>query len=244
MEFFFDIHKDLPREGPGNNETTRKAFSFLNDLPHNPLILDVGCGPGMQTIQLAKLIEGKIIALDNHQPFLDQLKMSAEKEGVAEKIETVNKSMFSMDFEDTSFDVIWSEGAIYIYGFEKALVDWKRLLRKDGYFVGSEFTSILPDPPKEASDFLKEVYPDIKTITQNLETIRKAGYSLIKYLHLPKSGWEDYFIPIEARTSDLKKKYQGNKEALDVIDAELREMHLLRKYYEYHDYIFYIMQIK
>ncbi len=244
MEYFFEIHKDLPREGPGNNETTRKAFFFLKDLPSHPLILDVGCGTGMQTIQLAKLIEGKIIALDNHQPFLDQLKMSAEKEGVVDKIETVNKSMFSIDFDYDSFDVIWSEGAIYIYGFEKALVDWKRLLRKGGYLVASEFSSILPDLPKEASNFLKEVYPDIKTITQNLEIIRKAGYSLIKYLHLPKSGWEDYFIPIEARTSDLKKKYQGNKGASDVIDAELREMHLLRKYYEYHDYIFYILQNK
>ena len=64
LEIFFEIHKDLPREGPGDNESTQKAFSFLEDLPSNPYFLDIGCGPGMQTIQLAKLIDGKIIAID------------------------------------------------------------------------------------------------------------------------------------------------------------------------------------
>ncbi len=33
MSFFFEIHKDIPREGPGDNESTRKALSLLNDLP-------------------------------------------------------------------------------------------------------------------------------------------------------------------------------------------------------------------
>lgn len=33
MSFFFEIHKGIPREGPGDNESTRKALSLLNDLP-------------------------------------------------------------------------------------------------------------------------------------------------------------------------------------------------------------------
>jgi ubiquinone/menaquinone biosynthesis C-methylase UbiE len=52
MNIFFEIHKDLPREGPGDNESTRKAFSMLVDLPAEPDILDIACGPGMQTIEL------------------------------------------------------------------------------------------------------------------------------------------------------------------------------------------------
>lgn len=36
------------------------------------IILDVGCGPEVQTIELAKISNGKIIALDNHQASLDK----------------------------------------------------------------------------------------------------------------------------------------------------------------------------
>ena len=43
------FNADLPRLGPGDNRSTKKAFSYLTDLPSNPSFLDVGCGTGMQT---------------------------------------------------------------------------------------------------------------------------------------------------------------------------------------------------
>jgi hypothetical protein len=51
-EFFWIIHCGLPREGPGDNESTRRAYVMLKDLPERPQILDVVCGPGMQTVEL------------------------------------------------------------------------------------------------------------------------------------------------------------------------------------------------
>jgi len=44
---FWEVHSGLPREGPGDNKSTKKAYMMLEDLPKNPCILDVGCGPGM-----------------------------------------------------------------------------------------------------------------------------------------------------------------------------------------------------
>jgi hypothetical protein len=32
MEIFFEIHKDIPREGPGDNKSTRKAFKMLKKI--------------------------------------------------------------------------------------------------------------------------------------------------------------------------------------------------------------------
>ncbi|NVM05200.1 MAG: SAM-dependent methyltransferase, partial [Candidatus Helarchaeota archaeon] len=55
MDLIFELHTDLPREGPGSNEFTRKAFLMLKNLPQEPKILDIGCGSGMQTIEIAKL---------------------------------------------------------------------------------------------------------------------------------------------------------------------------------------------
>lgn len=68
---FYEVHSNLPREGPGDNKSTDRAFKALKNLPPKPRILDIGCGPGMQTIELAKLSCGQIEALDSHQPFLE-----------------------------------------------------------------------------------------------------------------------------------------------------------------------------
>ena len=71
MDIFWEIHSDLPREGPGDSTSTARAYAAASDLPPQPKILDIGCGPGMQTLDLAKLSGGEIIAIDFHQPFLD-----------------------------------------------------------------------------------------------------------------------------------------------------------------------------
>ena len=146
MQYFFDIHSDLPREGPGDRESTSKAFSMLKDLNKNPRILDIGCGPGMQTLDLADLTDGKIIAVDFHQPFLDHLSEKARKKGVADRVQVVYADMASLNFEPETFDLIWSEGAAYIMEVENALTSWKRLLKKRGYLA---ITEIAPRLRKE-----------------------------------------------------------------------------------------------
>ena len=101
MEYFYELFSSLPRGGPGDNKSTRKAFRILKNLPSEPFILDIGCGPGMQTLELAKMSNGKIIALDNYQPFLDILMQNAIKEGLEKRIIPKNQSMLEMDFQTT-----------------------------------------------------------------------------------------------------------------------------------------------
>ena len=134
-EFMYELFREMPRQGPGSNEYTRKAYKFLTGLPPQPNILDVGCGSGMQTLELARISEGQIIALDNYQPFLDDLKRHTEAEGLDNKIKTVNCSMFELPFAKDTFDLIWSEGAIFVIGFEKGLREWKPLIKYGGYLV-------------------------------------------------------------------------------------------------------------
>ena len=243
-KFFWVIHSGLPREGPGDNKSTRRAYRMLKDLPENPRILDVGCGPGMQTVELAKLSGGQIVALDAHEPFLEQLKEAAKKEGVNDKIKAAKGDMRNLEFEDNSFDVIWSEGAIFIAGFEKGLREWKRMLTPKGYVVVSELSWLKHDAPKEAKDYMMQMYPVIKTIEGNVEIIRNSGYRLVSSFILPsKSWWDNYYTPIETKLPSLKAKHKDDAEALQVIACEETESEMFRKYSDYYGYAFYIMQI-
>ena len=116
MSIFRELTEGLPRQGPGSAETTLRALGLVRGLPARPRILDVGCGPGAQTIELARATGGRILAVDIRQRFLDQLTERARAAGVIPQVTTVKTSMFDMDFADASFDLIWSEGAIYIAG--------------------------------------------------------------------------------------------------------------------------------
>ncbi|MCW4016426.1 MAG: methyltransferase domain-containing protein [Candidatus Bathyarchaeota archaeon] len=241
---FWEIHNGLPREGPGDNQSTRKAYMLLKDLPKNPRILDIGCGPGMQTRQLAKLSKGQIVALDFHQPFLEQLKNSARKEGLLDRIKVVNGTMFNLNYEDNSFDLIWSEGAIFVIGFEKGLREWRRLLAPDGYVVVSEMSWLQPDLPDEAVEFMKQVYPVIKTVEENLDVAQKSGYRIIDSFVLPsKSWWDNYYNWIEAKLPAMKVKHKDNKDALQYIACEETEIEMFRNYSDYYGYVFYILQV-
>jgi hypothetical protein len=41
---FWDIHSGLPREGPGNRESTARALRLAASLPNNARVLDIACG--------------------------------------------------------------------------------------------------------------------------------------------------------------------------------------------------------
>ena len=244
-QVFWDVHSNLPREGPGDNKSTKKAYNLLKGLPENPRILDIGCGPGMQTIELAKLSGAQIIALDFHQPFLEQLKKSAKTENVSDKIKAVKGDMFTLEFEDKSFDLIWSEGAIFVIGFEKGLREWKRLLTPRGYVVVSEMCWLRPDLPDEIVKFMKNVYPVIKTVEGNLDVVKRSGYHIVDSFVLPsRSWWDNYYDWIEPKLPSMKTKYKYDEASLQFIACEETEIEMFRKYSDYYGYVFYIMQVK
>ena len=73
MSIFLELHQGNTQEGLGNSMATGRAFSMLDNLPAKPSILDAGCGPGRQTIDLCRLTSGHVTAVDLHQPDLEYL---------------------------------------------------------------------------------------------------------------------------------------------------------------------------
>ena len=147
MHYFLQIYGTLPRAGPGSNDLTRKAFEMMSHVPNSPRILDIGCGPGMQTVELLRITSGTVVALDLIPDMIARVKAAAARAGVADRLETLGLDMNEMDFPQASFDVIWSEGAIYLIGFQKGLAKVKELVKPGGYVAVSEAVWLEPDPP-------------------------------------------------------------------------------------------------
>jgi ubiquinone/menaquinone biosynthesis C-methylase UbiE len=241
-EIFFDIHKDLPREGSGRDEYTEQAYKMIPAIDH-PKILDIGCGPGLQTIKLAKLSNGHITAIDIHQSFLEQLKQNIKHEKLTERITPRNLSMTTMDFPEETFDIIWSEGSIFIMGFEQGLKEWKKFLKKPGYIAVHEMAWLKDNPPQEIIDFWNQQYPAITTIEKNIEIIRQYGYHLIGNFPLPDDAWwEFYYDPLQQRLKKLQTKYKDNPQGMELIKDHQLEIDLYKKYHEWYGSAFYIIE--
>ena len=126
-------------------------------------------------MDLAALTDGIIHAVDTHQPFLDHLQQKVIDQGDNAPDKSLNQSMKDLNFSPASFDLIWSEGAIYIMGFEAGLRTWKHLLKPNGYIAVTELSWLKPDAPRRDPGFWNKEYPAMKTLEENLNIIHDCG---------------------------------------------------------------------
>ena len=248
MDFDFEIirqiHKDMPRQGAGRNKYTQKAYEMIPPIV-KPRILDIGCGPGMQTIKLAKMSEGEVIGIDIFEQYLDQLRESIRKENLEDRVNAENMSMTEITYPEKYFDIIWAEGSIFIIGFEKGLLEWKKYLKGNGFIAIHDMAYIKDNPPKDLEDFWQSTYPEIKTFNEHIEIIEKSGYKVLGYFPLPDDAWwEFYYNPLQKRLPGLKQKFKDNPKGLEYIDFTEVEIEMHKKYNKWYASVFYIMQKK
>ena len=200
---------------------TRKAFQMLPTL-ETPRILDVGCGSGLPTLELAKLSNGEVIGIDIDQTQLEKLNRKIEEEGLSRRVKTVKCSLLEIDFPDDWFDIIWAEGSIWTIGFEKGLKEWRRLLKPNGFLVVHDAKSL---------------------VANELEKIRGWGYELFEYFMLPEAAWwTEYYRPLEIQVQKLYTKYKNNSEALKILQNYQNEIDVVKKNPKKHSSAFYILQ--
>ena len=243
MSIFRELTEGLPRQGPGSPEATLRALGLTRELPDRPRILDVGCGSGAQTIELARATRGEIVAVDIRQRFLDELTEHSRDAGVLPQITTVNASMFDMQFPAESFDLIWSEGAIYIAGFAAGLGAWRRFLKPGGWLAVSELSWLVPNPPAEAAQFWARNYPGMKSIERNRQIVSETGYVDADGFVIPvQDWWDNYYGPCEIRVAALRKKYADEPDTLAILEDAQREYDLFRAHGDSYGYVFFVMR--
>jgi ubiquinone/menaquinone biosynthesis C-methylase UbiE len=227
--YFYEVFENIPRQGPGTNESTRKAYQIISrHLPVHPVILDVGCGKGVQTIELARISKGDITALDNHTCFLDCLKKAAAYEGLTGQIRCMQQDMAVMQFDRAFFDLIWSEGAVFIIGIREGLKNWKKFLKQKGFLVLSDLVWLTGERPAPLTECWEKEGLSVLAIDEVIEEAQRLGYSCIDHFTLPAAGWtEEYYEPQKRVIAALHNKYPDCGEAIETFRALENERDLI-----------------
>ena len=241
-ELFFELFSGLPRQGPGTAASTRRALGLVPDVGPATRVLDVGCGTGAQTLVLAESSPARIVAVDNHPPFVDELNRKARERALADRLEARVADMRELDFADGSFDVIWCEGAIYNVGVEAGLRDWRRLLRPGGHVAFTDACWRKPDPPAECAAFWNREYPAIRDTPALLNAVEACGYETVGHFPLPASAWwDDYYRPLQDNVTAFRKRYR-DADAEELADQCQTEIDIWHAYSAFYGYEFVVVR--
>ena len=252
---FYEIFDpSFPRLGPGDDDSTLRALTILlaargqltdgsQAQPHPLRVLDIGCGPGSQTLQLARNLDGTILAIDNHQPYLDELERRARAEGLADRIHPCLKDMHALGEADGVFDLVWAEGSLFVMGFQPGLEACFARLTPGGLAAVSELAWLLPDPPAECLEFFAGEYSAMSDLPACEKLIADCGFELLDEFVLPDSSWWDpYYRPLEARLALFRDRLAGELDKLQLLEWIQAEIDIRRKYPEYYGNVFFLLR--
>jgi SAM-dependent methyltransferase len=159
-------------------EHTRRAFRLLPPL-EQPRILDIGCGQGQQTIELARLGRGEVVGIDIDRAALSRLRQRVDQAGLGDRVKAIDVSLFDNGFDDDSFDVLWEEGVLHMLDESRSFSECRRLLKPNGYLV---------------------MHETIVWFESAREKLREFGFEHMDQHMLPKHfWWTDYGAPLEER---------------------------------------------
>lgn len=185
-----DILEGLDVEGLRADllEYTRQAYLALPAMGH-PRVLDIGCGTGQPTIELARLSGEAIVAIDVDGRALAELRRSLARHDLADRVQPLRCSLLRSPFMPASFDILWEEGVLHLLDANKALAECRRLLRPDGFLVAAE---------------------TITWFERTRELISKHGFELTRCLFMPEGcWWTQYYGPLRERVERVREAIPG-----------------------------------
>ena len=157
------------------NKYTRKAFQFLPAI-NKPRILDIGCGTGESTLEIARISDGEITAIDIAENSLKVFDKKIVENNLKHQIQTKKCSIHDMTFPNNSFDVIWMEGLQFI-NFDTRLDLSSPLLKSGGFLV---------------------LHDGVDNVESKIKSSSHHGFKLYSRFNLPDdSWWVDYYQPLE-----------------------------------------------
>jgi ubiquinone/menaquinone biosynthesis C-methylase UbiE len=142
--------------------TAENSAAYL--LPHlrpGMTLLDVGCGPGTITTDLARMVApGLVVGLDASAEVVAQARAHAAEEGVGNLRFEVG-DLFALDYDNATFDAVHAHQVLqHLSDPQAALVELRRVLGPGGVLAArdSDYSAFVWAPADPALDRWIEIY--------------------------------------------------------------------------------------
>ena len=108
----------------------------------------------------------------------------------------------------SSFDLIWSEGALYNIGIQRALSISAGLLRKGGYLVFTDAVWCKANLPDSVKAIFESDYPTMGSVADLVALIESGPFELLDHFPLPlEAWWDDFYTLMQRFIEESRGKY-------------------------------------
>ena len=164
-------------------------------------VLDVGCGAGAALLPAARRVgpTGEAVGVDRAAGMVERTRAAAAEQGLGQvRAEVMDGA--ALDFEDASFDAVLSNFALAaIAEPERALAEWRRVLRPTGTLAVSVWENALDDRWRWQGELFRELWPEVpgelKATVERMNT-RFAGPGALQAA-LEAAGFRDVSVSSE-----------------------------------------------
>jgi len=189
MTYTHGHHESVLRSHTWRTAENSAAF-LLPSLRAGQSLLDIGCGPGTITVDLARLVApGPVVGLDASEEVVAQASAYAAESGTeVDNLRFEVGDLYDLRYDDDSFDVIYVHQVLqHLTEPVAALVELRRVLRPDGVLAArdGDFGSFTWAPADPVLDRWMELYMAITARNGHnaligrdlLATARRAGFA-------------------------------------------------------------------
>lgn len=166
----------------------RRSYDLMRIRPGDK-VLDVGCGPGTDTLALVRLVgdSGQVVGVDYDQAMITQADRAAANANVGPGVEHVHADAYALPFEPGEFDSCRSERLFeHLCHPEQALSEMVRVTKPGG--------SVVVVDSDWGSGSIDSLHPDIE---------RRVIRILAQRLNNPYSGRQLYRLFRQRGLGDL-----------------------------------------
>ena len=148
-DFIGNLGDIIPALHLGGKEATRDLLEMCK-ITQGSIVLDVGCGTGYTACEIAREHGSEVMGIDISETMVSKAKQRARKEGLADRVEFRVADVFSLPFEDGSYDVALFESVLTPIPGNKldALREVVRVVVPGG-MIGANESFILESAPDE-----------------------------------------------------------------------------------------------
>jgi ubiquinone/menaquinone biosynthesis C-methylase UbiE len=171
---YLDGMTPLDRYTHGHHESVLRSHTWrtaqnsagflLSRLKSGDNLLDVGCGPGTITMDLAELVApGHVVGIDRSNEVIDRAREASDARALSNLSFEVG-DVYQLEFDDSTFDVVYAHQVLqHLSEPTRAVVEMRRVLRDGGWLAvrDGDYGEFTWSPPNNGLNRWMELYHQI-----------------------------------------------------------------------------------